>query len=87
MIDLKIDGNKKRIEMHGTIPELVAELYQGIGSVYFGMMESDEDAARIFKEQFIEDIEVAFMDAKEFEKHAKKKLKEILEEVIKSDWS
>lgn len=87
MIDFKVDGNKKRVEVKGTIPGIIAELYQGIGSIYLAMQESDKDSAEIFRKQFVEDIEVAFMNQEEFEKHAKKMFKEMLENLVKSDWS
>lgn len=72
---------KVKIEINGSVEELTVETMVAVRGVYEGIEEKDKEAARKFKSQILEHIDLSFMSEDDFIRRMINALEGILEDI------
>lgn len=72
---------KVKIEINGSVEELTVETMVAVRGVYESIEEKDKEAARKFKSQILEHIDLSFMSEDDFIRRTINALEGILEDI------
>lgn len=72
---------KVKIEINGSVTALTAETLAAVRGIYESIEEKDKEAAREFKSQILEHIDLSFMSEEDFIRRTINSLERIFEDI------